>query len=70
MSVTDKKHPRMVMMSDDLWERIGVRAKMLGISRAEYVRRSSEVSLRAVAGRPGICTCIIDGDCELHGGNE
>ena len=45
MSVTDKKHPRMVMMSDELWLRVGERAKALEMSRAEYVRRSILVAL-------------------------
>ncbi len=46
MSVTDKKHPRMIHMGDRMYERIGEIGEELKISRAEVVRRAVELVMK------------------------
>ncbi|KKK71410.1 hypothetical protein LCGC14_2914180 [marine sediment metagenome] len=46
MSVTDKKHPRMVHMGDRMYKRVSQIAKEMKISRAEVVRRAVEIVLK------------------------
>ena len=46
MSVTDKKHPRMIHIGGRMWKRVSEIAKEMKISRAEVVRRAVEIVMK------------------------